>query len=86
MKTLKIDIPEGFKIKTFDAEKGEVVFEPVQKDVKERIRTFDDVLKEKGLPQDYSELLNGLGYEPDEIAYAKLKLIVEVLNEGWEPD
>ncbi|MDM1093399.1 hypothetical protein [Myroides odoratimimus] len=85
MNQLKINIPEGFKIKSFDQSTGEVNFEPLPRDIKERIKTFEDVLKEKNMTLEY---FNDINEEllPDEIAYRKIKLIAEVLNEGWIPD
>ncbi|WP_052237523.1 hypothetical protein [Myroides sp. A21] len=85
MNQLKINIPEGFKIKSFDEKTGEVNFEPLPKDIKERLKTFEDVLKEKNMTLEY---FNEISEEllPDELAYRKLKLIAGVLNEGWEPD
>lgn len=86
MQTLKINIPNGFKIKSFDESTGEVNFEPIPKDIKERIKTFDDVIRELGDdPQDFKNAISIMD-EPDEIAYVKLKLIAKALNEGWKPD
>jgi len=89
MKTLKINIPHGFKIKSFDEKTGEVNFEPVPKDIKERIKNFDDVLKYHGYERDektFERDLTERGFLEDEIAYCKLKLITKALNEGWTPD
>lgn len=63
---------------------GEETFRP--KDVTERIKTFEDACKELGIEagkwlQDKAEL----GFEPDVIAYMKLRIICAALNEGWEP-
>ena len=57
-----------------------------QKNIKERIKTFDDVIRELG--DDPEEFKNAISImeEPDEIAYVKLKLIAKALNEGWTPD
>lgn len=85
MNQLKINIPEGFKIKSFNQSTGEINFEPLPKDIKERIKSFEDVLKEKNMTlEDFNELNEDL--EPDEVAYRKIKLIAKVLNEGWTPD
>ncbi len=86
MNTLKINIPEGFKIKAFNDQTGEVSFEPVPKDIKERIKTFDDVLRYfNTTPQDFKDSISIID-EPDEVACIKLKLIAKALNEGWKPD
>ena len=85
MQTLTINIPEGFRVKSFDEKTGEVSFEPVPKDIKERIKTFKDVLKAMDMTlEDFEETSKEL--MPDELAYRKLKQIVSVLNEGWTPD
>jgi hypothetical protein len=56
-----------------------------QKKVTDRIKDFDDVLIE--LNMDPVAFHLGLtNYPADEAAYCKLKLIVQVLNEGWKPD
>lgn len=85
MNILKINIPEGFKIKQFDEKTGEVSFEPIPKDIKELIKTFDDVLKHHNITlTEWSHRINNL--LPDEVAYIQLKLIAQALNEGWTPD
>ena len=56
-----------------------------QKDVMERIKTFDDVLAELGTPRYYFDEGSKCLTE-DETAYRKVKMIVQVLNEGWMPD
>lgn len=56
----------------------------------ERIKTWDDVVRELGYDPverllDHTERGDGFNFEPDEIAYIKLKAIAQVLNEGWTP-
>lgn len=63
---------------------GEDTFKP--KDIMERVKTFEDACRELGIEpdkclQDKAEL----GFEPDVIAYMKLRIICKALNEGWEP-
>ena len=85
MSTLKINIPEGFKIDKFDEKTGEVSFIAIPKDIKERITCFDDVLKENGIKkEDFEKQCQGLF--PDEIAYRKAKLVCLAYNEGWIPN
>ena len=85
MNTLKIQIPDGFKIDSFDVESGEVKFAPLPKDIKERIKNFGDVLKYHGITMSEFTLKYG-SLELDEQAYIQLKMIVSALNEGWIPD
>jgi len=83
--TLKIKIPEGFEIDSFEASTGEIKFKPIPKDIKERIKTFVDVLIE--LKIDGKEFFEQTKSLPtDELAYKQLKLVVQALNEGWMPD
>jgi len=87
--TLIINIPDGFKIKKFDETTGEVSFEPLPKDVKERIKTFEDVLEYHNYKRDVQAFVlecQKRAYTADEIAYRQVKMIVEALNEGWTPD
>ena len=66
---------------------GYDMFQP--KDVRDRIRTFDDALHALGdkheLLKDYNNLIVCSCLPKDIIAYAKLRIIVEALNEGWNP-
>ena len=84
MNKIKIDIPKGHKA-SFDETKGEITFVEIPKNVKERILTFEDVLKE--LEINPANFLLGLeDLSPNEVAYRRLKLIIKAFNEGWEPD
>ena len=55
--------------------------------VTERIKTFEDALRELGTPEKeingFFDKYEGLG--KDVIAYLKLRVIAEALNEGWKP-
>ena len=55
--------------------------------VTERIKTFEDALRELGTPEEeiegFFDKYEGLG--KDVIAYLKLRVIAEALNEGWKP-
>lgn len=85
MTSIKINIPEGYKVGAFNEQTGEVTFAPIPKSIKERITTFDDVLKENGVVVvDFNNSLQGLS--TDEIAYRQVKEIVKAFNEGWLPD
>lgn len=81
MNELKIQIPEGFQIGAFDKVTGVVKFEAKPKDIKERIKTFNDVLNYHGIePETFS--MECLSLTDDEIAYKQIKLIASALNEG----
>lgn len=53
--------------------------------ITDRIKTFEDACAELGIVPNLAleayEVLSS-----DEIAYCKLKIIAEALNEGWKPD
>jgi len=56
-----------------------------QPEIKERIKNFDDVLRENGIKKsDFEKSCDGL--TKDEVAYKQLKEIVKAFNEGWIPD
>lgn len=60
-----------------------------QQDIKERVKTFEDAVLVLGADNkavlDYYAAVNA-GLSNDTIAFAKLKVIVEALNEGWKPE
>ena len=66
---------------------GKDVFLP--KDIRDRIKTFNDAFHELGdkheLVRAYNNLIVSNCMSKDIIAYAKLKIIAEALNEGWKP-
>ena len=53
--------------------------------VTERIKTFADAAKAVGIndPEDWEDGYSNV--EPDILAYFKLRIIVQALNEGWKP-
>ena len=87
MQTLEIDIPKGHEVESFDFNKSKAVikFKETPKDIKERIKTFMDVLEHLNIDEDdFVERIEDM--TEDEAAYVKIKLIVRTLNEGWVPD
>lgn len=60
--------------------------------VTERIKTYDDAVKELGENHPFVEVANSAswryeGYDnKDIVAYLKLRVIVAALNEGWQPE
>lgn len=60
------------------------------KDIKERIKTFDDAIQEFGEEHPYVKAYREwmkvrLANQKDIEAYLKLRIIAAALNEGWEP-
>ena len=66
---------------------GKDMFHP--KDIKGRVKTFLDACHELGdkheLVRAYNNLIVSNCMSNDIIAYAKLSIIAEALNEGWKP-
>ena len=67
---------------------GKDIFQP--KDIKERVKTFEDACEELGnehpFVKSYEKYVNtASGEEDDVVAYLKLRIICAALNEGWEP-
>lgn len=62
---------------------GREVFKPA--DVKERIKTFADAAKAVGIDDPEEWLENYSDVESDILAYFKLRIITQALNEGWKP-
>lgn len=74
--------------KTLEAIFGKEMFKP--KDIKERIKTFEDARSELGsahpLVEEYETITCRCGgLSADILAYMKLRIIAVALNEGWEP-
>ena len=84
MKKIEIEIPEGKEVQWI----GDTLkLVDVKKPITERIKTFDDAVRELGnhpFVKEYA-LINPFTYSKDLIAYLKLRIIVAALNEGWEP-
>lgn len=63
------------------------MFQP--KDIRDRIKTFDDAFHALGdkheLVRAYNNLIVSNCMSNDIIAYSKLSIIAEALNEGWKP-
>lgn len=89
MKTLQIDEKEAKKLfKNASAEFKQILVDTFgekffSEKITDRVKTFEDACEIKGI--------NPLSlFHPsdtkDEIAYKKIKIIAEVLNEGWKPD
>jgi len=92
MKSVTISIPEG-KIPQWVNGVLTLVDETPAKDnrpVTERIKTFEDACKALGDDSqevcDYHYIIDSNCASEDVIAYAKLRIIVAALNEGWKPE
>ena len=54
--------------------------------ITERVKTYEDACKELGRQPYNEDQLMKLGLTKNDIAYQKMVVIVEALNEGWKPD
>lgn len=85
METIKIEIPKGYEIDSFDKLSGEIKFKEKPKKVTERIKSIEDILRDNGWDQErFDEWSSDM--EEDERSYVLLKFLAKSLNEGWEPD
>ena len=84
MKKIEIEIPDGKRAEWVNGVLTLVDEKP--KDVTERIKTFEDAVKELGekhpLVAEYSSILC---LSHDHEAYLKLRIVCAALNEGWQP-
>lgn len=55
-------------------------------DVRDRVKTYEDACAELGRYPYNEDALMKLGLTRNDIAYQKMVVIVEALNEGWKPD
>ena len=67
---------------------GKDVFQP--KNIMERVKTFEDACEVLGEEHSYVQEYRGIAnvnfdFTQDIIAYLKLRIIAEALNEGWKP-
>ncbi|HAT3998579.1 TPA: hypothetical protein I9Y90_000061 [Elizabethkingia anophelis] len=87
MNELRIEIPEGYKIDTFDKVTGVVKFAEKPKDIKDRVKSFEDACDVLGVtPQNPDLETIPTKLQKPLFAHYKLCIIAMALNEGWEPD
>lgn len=87
-KVIKIEVPEGKKAEWVDGV-PKLVDEKDNRPETERIKTFEDCLKELGstnlLVCEYNTIVDKVQISSDILAYLKLRIVTAALNEGWEP-
>ena len=89
MKTLQIEIPEGFKIDTFDTTTGQIKFAPIPKSIFERIKTLQDAIDELGEQDEevkFLRLLEPIGKETHVYGRQEAVVIAKALQEDWVAD
>ena len=88
MKKVEIEIPDGKKVEWVNGVL--TLVDDTPKDIKERVKTFEDACSELGYEhqyvKEYREWMRIGHYEcKDVMAYLKLRIITAALNEGWKP-
>lgn len=89
MQTLKIEIPEGFKIDNFDINSGVVKFTPIPKSIFERVQSLQDAINELGEDDEevkFLRFLEPIGKETHVYGRQEAIIIAKALNEGWIAD
>lgn len=99
-KTIQIEVPSGKKAEWQEVDGKTVLVMVDEKDnrpVTERIKTFEDACNELGedhpMVPVYDALVSGANVEQslakwmgkDVVAFLKLRIIADALNEGWHP-
>jgi hypothetical protein len=85
MKTLKINVPDGYEIGQEKSTFENIVFKEAIKNIRERIQTMKDVYKLNNTTE--KEFKNNCENDaPDEVGYKVVKLIVSAYNQGKVPD
>ncbi len=85
MRQVKIDIPKGFEVDSFNKETGELKFKEIPVSITERMKTVEDILTASGTTVDkFNKLYKGL---PDHVkSYVLATMICSILNEDWTPN
>src|SRR5690554_2140042 len=89
MEKLTINIPNGYKVKSFDKETGEIYFEEIPKNITERIKTIEDAIKELGdQDEEVIELrkMEKAGITSHILYYQQIVVFTKALNDGWKPN
>ncbi len=85
MTTIKVEAPEGHVFDSFNESEGVIRFKPVPKEIKERVKTFEDACAVLNIPvPQFSTPVTS--DDRAVIAFQKLTIIIRALNEVWEPN
>jgi hypothetical protein len=94
-KGIIIQVPEGYEIDKENSTFENIVFKEIEKEFDfKTIKSFEDALKHitKGHIKDMKNLYNSYNNNifkkllKDEVSYIKRKIIVQAINNGWEPN
>lgn len=86
MKQIKINVPEGYEIASFNKKTGKVIFKAiVSENIMDRIKTVDDILNYHNLTM--RDIDESFEFVPQHLKYQYMaELLASALNEGWKPD
>ena len=87
---VKIKDANGYVDAEWTIEDGIMLVYPKKEEKKgtiiDRVKSYEDACKELGRQAYNEDDLMKLGLTKNDIAYQKMVVIVEALNEGWKPD
>ena len=87
---VKIKDANGYVDAEWTIEDGIMLVYPKKEEKKgtiiDRVKSYEDACKELGRESYDEKKLLELGLTKNDIAYQKMVVIVEALNEGWKPD
>jgi hypothetical protein len=88
MKSLKIEIPEGYEICQETSTFEHVKFKPILRPITERVKTVEDAINILGSCEETSThaILKEHTCDVKAIARQEWIIIVKALNEGWTPN
>lgn len=90
MKSIKIDIPEGYVVDENNSSFENIIFKKKPSEITDRVKTVEDACKELGEHDAEVRTLRQLesitSLSKSVIDSQKLVVVIKALNEGWYPD
>ena len=90
MKSIKIDIPEGYVVDEDNSSFENIVFKKKPSEITDRLKTVEDACKELGEHDAEVRTLRQLesitSLSKSVVDSQKLVVVIKALNEGWYPD
>ena len=90
MKSIKIDIPEGYVVDEDNSSFENIVFKKKPSEITDRVKTVEDAYKELGEHDAEVRTLRQLesitSLSKRVVDSQKLVVVIKALNEGWYPD
>jgi hypothetical protein len=90
MKSIKIDIPEGYVVDENNSSFENIIFKKKPSEITDRVKTVEDACKELGEHDSEVRTLRQLesitSLSKSVVDSQKLVVVIKALNEGWYPD